>query len=407
MERIIFFLLIFLAPSQLAYHFWPSFAYIFGIRVDYLAPAIYLTDILVAILFISWFVKGKAWKLERFLLRTLAILLLFAVLNIAFAESFYPALFKWVKVSEFFFLGIYITTTKELDLKKWIIRPLTYSLIFFSVIGVAQFLSGKTIGGPLYFLGERTFSVVTPGIALVTSGGREFLRVYSTFSHPNSMAAYLMVGVLLVLGYGERSRLRKISLLVSFLAIILTFSLAIYITAIFVYLFFLLIKKQHSIARRGVYIFFFSTVIISLIFLFFAQQTGNAGSFSETVSQRLELARVSAEAFAKNPLFGVGANNFLIVSRSLQPVHNIILLVLSETGVLGLTLFSYLFFPAIKNTLLANRYSLFATLLVVLTTGLVDHYWLTLQQNQLLLSIVFGLSLSNKDKLRLSFRNKL
>ena len=45
--HLLFQIFIFLLPTQLAYHFWPNWALVYGIRVDYLAPAVYLTDILV------------------------------------------------------------------------------------------------------------------------------------------------------------------------------------------------------------------------------------------------------------------------------------------------------------------------------------------------------------------------
>lgn len=401
MERIIFSLLVFLAPTQLAYHFWPSFAYIFGIRVDHLAPAIYLTDILVVMLLGLWLVKGNARKLKTPFFLTLASFAAFAILNIAFAESIYPALFKWIKVFEFLFLGLYVATTKVLDLKTWIIKPLAFSLIVFSLIGIAQFVIGRTIGGPLYFLGERTFSKEIPGIALVASGGREFLRAYSTFSHPNSMAGYLLVGAILVLGYELQSRLSKFSLLISFLALILTFSLSIFITALIVGIVYVLFRLNSDFAKKGTYILLIAAILSSFVFMFSSQKIENA-DVAETISQRGELSQKAFDTIRQNPLFGVGLNNFLIVSRSLQPVHNIFLLVLSETGIIGFLLFLYLIINSFKNLLeigknnRLSRWKLVIPILVVLITGLVDHYWLTLQQNQLLLSIIFGLSFRQK-----------
>ena len=85
LENFILYLLIFLFPTQLALHFWPTEAFVFGIRVDFLAPAIYLSDLLVAMLLISWLVfnwsKAVAQIRER---RTqVEVLILIAVLNIS------------------------------------------------------------------------------------------------------------------------------------------------------------------------------------------------------------------------------------------------------------------------------------------------------------------------------------
>ena len=53
-HRILFFLLLLLLPVQLGRHFWPEFALVFGIRIDYLSPTIYLTDLLVIGILVSW-----------------------------------------------------------------------------------------------------------------------------------------------------------------------------------------------------------------------------------------------------------------------------------------------------------------------------------------------------------------
>ena len=54
LHRWLFYLLLLLIPTQLGYHFWPDFAFVNGIRVDYLAPTIYLTDLLILGIGISW-----------------------------------------------------------------------------------------------------------------------------------------------------------------------------------------------------------------------------------------------------------------------------------------------------------------------------------------------------------------
>lgn len=385
MERIIFSLLVFLAPTQLAIHFWPDFAHIFGIRVDYLAPTVYLTDILVFVLFFLWTgSKGKIMsKMPLFLFGLAA----FAILNILSAKSVYPAIFKWVKVIEFLFLGYYVATSKKFEIKSWFIRPLIYSVILFSSIGIVQFAVGRTIGGPLYLLGERTFSWATPGIALVTISGREILRAYSTFSHPNSMAGYMLVAGILILFYQKRGLLKLISTAGAALSILLSFSLAAYIAGAAALVF----------SKINTYLFVFILVGLSMLTPLFTSYFLKDIQFSESVEKRIMLMESSANVFSKSPIFGVSLNNFLVVSGSLQPVHNIFLLVLSESGIAGLLFFLFLIIKALENSLSVNHWPLAISLLVVLATGMFDHYWLTLQQNQLLLSFVFGLCFRKKN----------
>ena len=43
----LFYLIVFLAPTQLGLHFWPNSALVYGVRIDYLAPTLYFFDLLI------------------------------------------------------------------------------------------------------------------------------------------------------------------------------------------------------------------------------------------------------------------------------------------------------------------------------------------------------------------------
>jgi hypothetical protein len=73
-------------------------------------------------------------------------------------------------------------------------------------------------------------------------------------------------------------------------------------------------------------------------------------------------------------------------------VHNLYLLLVSEIGVVGLIIFLYLLKRIVSKLLLRNRLNLLLTLVVILSTGFADHYWITLQQNILFASVFLGLS---------------
>jgi len=99
----------------------------------------------------------------------------------------------------------------------------------------------------------------------------------------------------------------------------------------------------------------------------------------------------------------VGLNNFIVrlpeiklvtgVSWWLQPVHNIFLLALTETGIPGLLFFTFLLTKAGAASAKKGKILFGLAIIFIVVTGLVDHYWLTLQQNQLLASLILGLSL--------------
>jgi O-antigen ligase len=96
---------------------------------------------------------------------------------------------------------------------------------------------------------------------------------------------------------------------------------------------------------------------------------------------------------------GTGLGNFLIELPKiyphrdiffLQPVHNIYLLVLTETGLIGLMIFLW----GIYRNLWQKKFNILqCALCIMLLIGLVDHYPLTLQQGQLLFAFFFSINL--------------
>ncbi|KKU09954.1 MAG: hypothetical protein UX13_C0025G0004 [Candidatus Woesebacteria bacterium GW2011_GWB1_45_5] len=358
----LFGVLLFLIPSQLSLHFWPEYAFIFGVRVDYLAPAVYLTDLLVILLVAVSRTKIKSYYI-------LAVCL-FALFNVYFSISPWVSFWKWLKIFELAFLVKYVSDSGQFFKQKVFVKIFSLSLIAVSLIGIAQFLIGRTVGWPLWFLGERSFTLSTPGIALQDLFGRQFLRAYSVFSHPNSLAGYLAVSVLLLFQSPTLPIFKKIKLfwpaiVFSSVAFLLTFSLSAFAGIAVVLTFRLLGRLKNSFV------------------LWWGIDFG-----SREVGERVELAKISGEIVSKNFLTGTGLNTFVYFNRMMQPVHNIFLLVLSEAGILGLAGLSFVFYKVFKALPLIA--------LFILTTGFFDHYWLTLQQNMLLFSVVAGLSFGSK-----------
>jgi O-antigen ligase len=386
LEKFIFWALIFFLPTQLGKHFWPPFSFVFGIKIDYLSPTVYFTDILVLLLLVL-----SAGRFRKYSGR-LVLLISFVFLNIFFAQNRLLAAVKWLKVGEFIFLGWYVYSWRKLVLDKTLVWILAASILFVSFLGIGQFLAQRSIGGLFYFLGERTFMRATPGIALVSLFGREFLRSYSTFSHPNSLAGFIMVGSLLLTALNKKLKaipkktFAFFSVIVA-LALILTFSAGVFIAlALVIGVYFFRLKTKVLLPA----------IICSLILPILAGKINFGG---ESVQLRLQQAEIAGRMFSQNPFFGIGLNNFISSQRQnlilgtslfLQPVHNLFLLVLTETGIFGLLGFSLIFYWILKK---CRQPFLSAAILLVVFTGLVDHYWLTLQQNELLLSLLLGLSL--------------
>ena len=117
--------------------------------------------------------------------------------------------------------------------------------------------------------------------------------------------------------------------------------------------------------------------------------------------------------FLKNPLFGTGLLNFFyyevelqktITPVLLQPVHNIYFYWAVMTGIVGSIpagIFVYRLYKKITAVNSLKKETVHqAGLLVgyVLIAGMFDHYFLTLQQGQLIAAILLGLLFSGQTK---------
>lgn len=384
MEKLIVFALVFLLPTQLAYHLWPQLSYIHGLRVDYLSPAIYLTDVLVILLL--------PYIKKRFYL--LPLVILFALINTIFAQVPLTALLKWLVIFKLIILGMYFYSCDLHKLKKTISTALSLSLIMIFLIGLLQILLQRTVGGPFYFLGERSFTAATPGISLMNFFGKSMMRAYSTFSHPNSFAGFVVVSFLILMSfYSDHSKviLKRLSFLftIMVLSLFLTFSLNAIVVASLTAILFFVVRFSPKIIKKIKVLLPVTLIGLSFLFGVISLILPKDISLGKNYQERIVFAGHAIKAFSKRPILGVGLNNFFFAAKSTQPPHNIYLIVLSETGIIGILVLYFLLSKLLGKKL--NKY-LFLAIFFVLVTGLFDHYWFTLQQNQLILSLLLGLT---------------
>ncbi len=357
LQKLIFAGIIIFLPSQLGLHFWPSWAYVNGIRVDYFSPTLYFTDVLILILVILEGAKRPMSKLaapplgsikKMLSLRssmTIFFIAVFILLNIYFSYSPSVSIYKWLKVLELGFLVWFITKNLQLTIKnlKFLIIPIFYE----SILAIWQFVNQASVGGLWYFLGERTFNSSTPGIANAVINGQMVLRPYGTFPHPNVLTGFLIITGLILLKFIPQIS-RKITALVLVMVIVVLF-----------------LTPSRGNLLNGLNI----------------RQQFNNVAINKWIS-----SPVLGTGLGTSPLYATGVKNYALAH---QPTHNIYLMLLSETGAIGLGFFVFLIiqiFFKIKNL----KFKII--LIIILFLGLFDHYWLTLQQGQLLLALVLGLS---------------
>lgn len=342
-QKFVFILLLILLPTQLGLHFWPSWSYVSGIRVDYFSPTIYLTDILIFLLMAPENYNLQFKIFNKFFNLKFSIFIAFVFFNIYFSLSPEVSSYKWLKFFEFGFLAYFVS--KKPPYLSTSLPFLLIPLIYESVLAIWQFINQGSIGGWWYWFGERSFNVATPGIAKAIINGQLVLRPYGTFSHPNVLAGFLVVTGLIFIRFSPHIS-RKIN----------------------------------------------ATILVLIILVGFL--TLSRGNLVSGFNLRQQLNMIAVEQWTKFPIIGTGLGTSPLYPRKIQnyalvhqPIHNIYLLLLSETGMIGLGIFVFLIIK-----LLIRRSIIHNTLYIILILGLFDHYFLTLQQSQLLLSLTVGLA---------------
>lgn len=393
--NILLFCLLFLFPTQLGKHFWPNFAFINSLRIDYFSPTLYFWDLVLIFVFLFCLFLLK--KINKFPVLVFFIFLISQLSSLLYQENIGPGL---VRVKDYLTAGLFGILVSSLTLKKEylvLFWGLVAGVFFESLLAILQFINNGSLG--LWVFGERDFTSSTISIATFNWYGEVFLRPYATFSHPNVLAAYLILSLSLIYLFYKKYKIKsnKIFALVGLLGLVaafLTFSRGALI--------FLALQVAYLLKNKVKWLLVIGFFLIPFLFVRYY----SALNFDYlSITRREQLADVAISQFIEYPLLGVGLNNFinessgLLIagpSRFLQPVHNIYLLILTETGIIGfagfLALVSLPIYKLIKSINKTEVKILLFCWLMVLSLGLLDHYFLTLPQGQRLLFLVWGLS---------------
>ncbi len=371
-------LIVFFLPTQLGHHFWPDFSRAAGIKIDYLSPTLYFVDILIILYIASATKKIFTWLMKHH--RGINIFLLFILVNVWFGLSPLNSLFWWLRqiVYILFFITLRVNKITWSNIK----TPLLYSLLTIIFLETCQLLLQHSVGGLFYWLGERFYNSSTPGLAKINFLGTDFIRSPSTFSHPNSLAGFLLIAYYLLHHYKSPLWQR----LIVFCGLVLTLSKAALLA-------FVLVMSFHLNA-----IFLINAFLIFSLLQIFIPYLPRAFQF---ISDRQFLVLPVRGFIKQSPLAGIGLGNFVpalanylpgsfLVTGKLQPLHNTTLLYTVEMGTLGVILL--LIF--IKNNLKKiSKPAILSLIALVIVSGAFDHYWITLPQNKLILILAAAIML--------------
>lgn len=408
LPEILLLILVLATPIQLGKHFWPKFSQVLGLRIDFLAPTIFFTDILIALFIGSAVIKvvitGKTPP--KSFTFGLTLFLLANLISLIFSENQILSLWFWAKLIEFTSFTLAVSALNFSQVYSKIGQFFAIAAIAASVLATAQFWQQSSVG--FWMAGERSFNLTTPQIAKIDFAGSQMLRPYATFPHPNVLGGFLSLSILIIL-FSSFARFTKFAILaILSLGLFLTFSRSAWLGLAFALIGASAQTFSWQKLFKGIIAFL---LVVGLLLLIFPQnpissrfwQVGQSDTHSLVL--RAKLAQSAVKMFLAAPVTGAGPGNFLPNLpkfwdyeediRFLQPVHNIPLLVLAETGVIGAIALVFLlwttFVNFFKNFKKMPIFLLPAWIVIFLISAF-DHYFWTLQQGQILFWLILGLT---------------
>ncbi len=414
-QSFLLFLVIVLIPSNLFLKFMYPGAYVHGILVDFLLPKFYLSDFPIIALLILWASTTKISKAVKKLTGIFCLASAVHLFFVAFSSPSTALSTAWfiAKLFEMVLFICWLVEHRSFLKERMIILAICTMLLIQTPLAIYQNITQHQLFG-YWFFGEPTLNV-SPEIAKIDLPGSVRILPYGTTPHPNILAGISIAAVGFLIYAGATPLLIALALLNAILVISLTYSLSALIALVLGIgaVFYTIRNKSKEKTKIGrctalgigiLCVITFVFLCIPLLTLLNASR-GSSILNSPSILRRTQLEQIAVKAFLSSPLEGVGLNRFTTEmerfgtisanTKFLQPAHNIPLLYLAETGLIGVLFFT-LFFKAVQKYYSANFFGfcfLFIPLSVLLS---LDHYLFTLQQGQLIL--VFAMAMMIKKR---------
>jgi hypothetical protein len=246
---------------------------------------------------------------------------------------------------------------------RFVVTGILLSLLLQAALGIFQGATGHALG--LEVLGEEA------AVPQQHLGGTLANRVQGTLLHPNSYAMYLTTVIpfalaLLVCRVGTYLKaLAALGLSLGVLALVYSLSRSAWLSFLaIICLTLMLAVRRKRMSMQTVALVGGVSCLVSLIVILFGSDmilsrltTSDQGS----ALSRIALAQTALAIIRGHPWLGVGLNNYTIVLPQYSPiifaswpmtVHNAYLLIMAETGVIGLagflTLLAALLFQSLQ-----------------------------------------------------------
>ena len=387
-------LLIFLIPSNLFYVLTEAQSRVHGLQIDYLLPKIHSSDFVIVTLIVLW-LSEKKWlsygaKIRRSRLLQ-GVLVLGSILLIRQYFTAYPLIAFWTSFNllKMALLAYVLWQKRTILTSSFSYTIIAITVLFQSLVAFWQWFTQSSVAG-YWFLGETNVSSYA-GLAKTTLGGIDRVLPYGTTAHPNVLAGFVAVSCIILLFRKKKASrhtnyLLTTALVVGCATVLLTQSISAILALLIgaaIYFFPEFFKKiSKSWMLSGILLFWLLSIFLPV------------KSENTSLIRRQYLNRGAVHMVVDHTLFGVGVQQFTTqiesystnreVVRFVQPAHNVPLLFLVETGILGV-----LFLWLVTRTF-RKKTHLTTSFLILVPLLFLDHYLLTLQTG-LLTALLFAL----------------
>ncbi len=324
----------------------------------YVTPGFLVTDVGVVAMLIGFlFTRHQYHPLNivfHAIFWPLAAIALLALLTAPFSLvpnlAWYTAV-RW-SLAVVLFLALFYINVPMPD----VVRMLLASMTLQAIIGVIQAIAQRPLGLP----GEMTLPLQNPDAAAIYVAGYAWLRSYGLTFNPNVLGGYLVSAVILSVQWLNRRSLQILWLVLG-AGLFLTFSRSAWMTAIIVLPFLLwwYFRRNPNLLQRMRPVFIVAMVgVVILIVLFLPQIASRlkpGAALLASIRGRGEMINLALNSIKSDMFSGLGAGNFPVAMKSFnsvdppQYVHNIVLLLAAEVGLIGGMLWLWLWiFPMVK-----------------------------------------------------------
>ena len=397
-----------------------------GTRSDFLIVFLYLSDIIIICAYIRGVLKKQINWLKSAYLIPFLLLLEHAAQNTRPDHNILSIYYAYIIVLGFV---TYETTKYVLSnelistIKIYVLHIFIVLSVIQAIIGISQFYLQHSVG--LFHVGEQNISRDIAGVAKIDTLRGKVIRSYGTFTHPNTLAPFLLTGwIALIYLYSRSFKTPKLFLVIQSVVLtglFFTFSrgaLLCWLSVELALLIFVIIKKFHL---KQLLTFLGSGVITMLILgVGFNNVLARRVQFADaSLALRENYSQIASKLIGESPYFGVGPGQTMFQMKhilnnqlrdfEIQPIHNYFLQLWVEWGafVLGAVVlfFASIYSNTIKTYLrtqdLPTQLNLLLYILLLTSFYCLmffDHYFYTTRAPIALLWIVLALNTSVNKK---------